>query len=387
MKKDVDKKDHFIHFIEKWFIIAIVLFVVIQVGCGLIIKATVPKEYQETMEKHDENYLGHWYDGTFFINMTVDENYESKEKYQEMLDAYHSNPRQDVYFYAGGVCSIAAVVFIGISIYNDRKKKLLVGKAPVIVSLAGLSYLLYSLFEQADFHVLVHTEAAYAKGFLSTSIWYPSVHNIFIIPGLLILMGLVFRQIQRKDLKQDTKNNEKIIKVVIGLILAIGFGFILWRLGERTYELVMLLLGNEINIKLPFYYYMMELPYSYATSGAAYLKLVVLRFIKDLPVFIASIISIIMFVKILLSYTKNKIVSKENNKRYMIIFISLIISSIILNVLGIFEVKLLNAEFLYQYKEAVYTIAIRSLSEPILYGFFIYLFKYYIESTYKNKTK
>ena len=385
MKKEIDKKDHFIHFIEKWFIIGLILFVVIQVGGKIIINATIPKEFQESYEKHDENYLGHWYDGTFFINMTVDENYESREKYQEMLDDYHSNIRQEIYLYAGSACTIAAVVFIGISIYNDRKKKLLVGKAPIFVSLAGLFYLFYALFEQADLHVMVHTEAAYAKGFLNTAIWYPAIHNIFIIPGLLILMGLVFRQIQRKNAKENTKNNEKLIKVVIGFILAIGFGFILWRLGERVYELVMLLLGNEINIKLPFYYYMMELPYSFAQSGASYLKLVVLRFFKDLPVFIASIISIIMFVKILLSYTKNKIVSKENKKRYMIIFISLAISSIILNVVGLLEVNLFNNEFLYQYKEATYTIAIRSLSEPIMYAFFIYIFKYYIESNFNKK--
>ncbi len=387
MKKEIDKKDHFIHFIEKWFIIGLILFIAVQVVGGMIINATVPKEYRESKEKHDENYLGHWYDGTFFINMTVDENYESREKYQEMLDDYHSNIRQEIYLYAGSACTIAAVVFIGISIYNDRKRKLLAGRAPIFVSLAGLFYLLYALFEQADLHVMVHTEAAYAKGFLNTAIWYPAIHNILIIPGLLILMGLVFRQIQRKDLKQDTKNNEKLIKVVITFILAIGFGFILWRLGGRVYELVMILMGNDINIKLPFYYYLMELPREFAISSGSYLKLVVLRFFKDLPTFIASILSIIMFVKILISYTKNKIVSKENNKKYMIIFISLGVASLILNVVGLFEVNLLNSEFLYQYKEAVYTIAIRSLSEPLMYAFFMYLFKYYIESTYKKKTK
>ncbi len=379
-----DNKDHFIHFLEKWFIIGIILFIIIQISGGTIIKATMPKEQRESYENYTDNYIGHWYDGTFFINMTVDENYESQEKYQEMLDDFHSNPRHKIYLYAGSTCSIVAIVFIGISVYNDRKKKLLVGKAPVCVSLAGLFYLLYELFEQFDLHIMVHTEAAYAKGFLSTAIWYPMVHNIFILPGLLIIMGLVFRQIQRKKIKESTKNNEKIIKAVAGLIIAIGFSFIAYRFGERVYEIVMLAIGKDINIKLPFYYYLMELPKEFAISSGSYLKLVVLRFFKDLPVFIASSLSIIMFVKILLSYTKNKIISKENNKKYMIIFIALGVSSIILNVVGLFEVSILNNEFLYQYKEATYTIAIRSLSEPLMYAFFIYLFKYYIESAYKN---
>ena len=382
--KDKEKKEHFIHFIEKWIIIGLVLFILVQVSARIIIDATIPKEYQKAHEEYTENYLGHWYDGTFFINMTVDENYESKEKYQEMLNNYHSNIRKDIYLYAGSACTIAAIVFIGVSIYNDRKKKLLVGKAPIFVSLAGLFWLLYSFFEQADIHIMVHTEAAYAKGFLNTAIWYPMIHNLLIIPGLLIIMGLVFRQIQRKKLKLDTSNNEKIIKTVIGFILVLGFSFILWRFGERVYELVMLIMGNDINIKIPFYYYLMELPREFAISSGSYLKLVVLRFFKDLPTFIASSLSIIMFVKILISYTKNKIVSKENNKRYMVIFISLAIASVILNVVGLFEVNLLNNEFLHQYKDAVYTIAIRSLSEPLMFALFIYCFKYYIESNSKK---
>ena len=378
-----DNKDHFIHFIEKWFIIGIVLFIIVQITAGIIIKSTFPEEQKESYERYQDNYIGHWYDGTFFITMTVDDNYETQEKYKEMLNDYHSNIRQDIYLYAGTVCSIVSIVFIGISIYNERKKKLLVGRAPSFVILAGIFYLLYELFEQADLHLLVHTEATYAKGFLSTATWYPMVHNIFIIPGLLILMGLLFRQVQKTKLKESTKNNERIIRIIIGLIIAIGFSFILYRLGERVYELVMLLMGKSINIKLPFYYYLMELPKEFAISSDSYLKLVVLRFFKDLPVFIASALSIIMFVKIILSYIKNKIVSKENKNRYMIIFISLAISSIILNVVGLFEVNLLQNEFLYQYKGATYTIAIRSLSEPLMYVFFIYLFKYYIESTTK----
>ena len=383
--KDMDKKDHFIHFIEKWFIIGIILFVIVQLTAGIYIRATVPKEALEVYDKYQDNYIGHWYDGTFFIEMNVDDNYGSQEKYLEMNNTYQNNIHQKIYYYAGTICTIVSIIFIGISINNDRKKKLLSGNAPIYVTLAGVFYLLYALFEQADLFLLVKTEASYAKGFLSTATWYPAIHNIFIIPGLLILMGLVFRQIQRKDNKESTKNNETIIKVIIGLILAIGLSFILSRLGIRIYELVANIMGNNVNIKLPFYYYLLELPKEFAISSNSYLKLIILRFFKDLPSFIASIISIIMFIKILLSYSNNKIVTEENKKRYMTIFISLAIASLILNIVGLFEVRLLNNEFLYQYKDATYTIALRALSEPLLYAFMIYLFKYYIESTYKRR--
>ena len=129
---------------------------------------------------------------------------------------------------------------------------------------------------------------------------------------------------------------------------------------------------------------MFNLPRSLASTESAYIKLVVLRFIKDLPIFISSFISIILFVNIVLSSIKGKIISKDNNKRYKIIFILLIISSLIFNILGLVEVSILNESFLYPYSEATYTVAIRSLSEPLLYAFFIYLFKYYIESNIKQ---
>jgi hypothetical protein len=89
-----------------------------------------------------------------------------------------------------------------------------------------------------------------------------------------------------------------------------------------------------------------------------------------------------------MSSIEGKIVSKENNKRYKIILIMFIVASLIFNILGIFEVKLFNNEFLYQYENATYTIAVRSLTEPLLYVFFLYLFKHYIEIGYlKNKSK
>ena len=141
----------------------------------------------------------------------------------------------------------------------------------------------------------------------------------------------------------------------------------------------MTITNNKYSIRLPFYYYMFDLPRDFAINNSSYIKLVALRLIKDLPVFIASIISIIMFVKIIKSSINGRVISKENNKRYKTISISLLISSIIFNLLGLLEVKLYNSSFLYQYKEATYTIAIRSLSEPLLYAFFIYIFKHYIE--------
>ena len=385
MKDNIEKKNNFIHFIEKWFIIGCILFIIVQIGCGIIIHMTIPKENQSSLEEYDKDYIGHWYNGTFFINMTVKENFDSYEKYEEMKKEFRADTTSNICSISGGLSLITSGVFLFIAAYREHKNKLLEGKTPLFIILVGLFLLLGKFIEEIDLFIDVSYYSKYASGFLSTVKYYPQFHYIFILPGLLIALGLVLRQKQRKDLKLSTKNNELIIKILSMSILAIGLSFILYRFGIRLYELIMNLANNNINIRLPFYYFIFDLPKSFASTDASYLKIVVLRFIKDLPVFISSIITIILFVKILLSSIKENIVSKENKKRYKIIFISLVISSLFFNILGIFEVMIYNKEFLYQYKEAVYTIAVRSLTDPLFYGFFIYLFKHYIDLAYTKK--
>ena len=388
MKKSIEEKNKTIHFIEKWFIIGIILFIVIQLGGGIIIHMTVPKEYQESIEKHDNDYIGHWYNGTFFINMTVHENFESQEKYDKMKEEYRNDTVSNICEVAGGVSILAALAFIGIAAFKEKKMKLLEGHTPLFIILGGVFLLLHKIIEEIDLFIDVSYYKKYSTGFLSTASYYPQFHFIFILAISLIALGLVLRQKQRKDLKLSTKNNETIIKVISTITLVGGLSFILYRFGVRIYELIMVLNNSNFSIRIPFYYYMLELPRYFASTNDSYIKLVILRLIKDLPTFIASVITLILFVKIFLSSIKGKIISDENKKRYKIILISLIIASLFLNIVGIFEVKLYNAEFLYQYKEATYTIAVRSLTEPLFFGFFIYLFKHYVDLAYlTNKSR
>ena len=384
MKKDIEKKNKFIHFLEKWVVIGVILFLIIQIGGHIVLEKMYPEYYQSSKENFSEEYMGHWYSGTFFITMTVSDNFHNMKEYKEMNQKMNEDGLKSFFYMAGIATSLTAILFIIIAAIRERKKKLTEGNTPLIIILAGISFLLYKLFEEADLFIETQYFHKYAKGFLKTVSYYPQVY-LFIIPGLLIALGLVYRQIQKKKDKQDTQWNEIFIKGLVGLIITVGASFILIRFSLRLYELINL---NSVTIKLPFYYYIFDLPRSFASSEASYIKLIILRFIKDLPMFICSIISIIMFVKILLSATNNKIASEENNKRYKIIFISLLIASLIFNILGLFEVHLLNAEFLNRYKDATYTIALRSLTEPLLYGFFIYIFKHYTElvSNYKNKS-
>ena len=383
MKKDIEKKNKFIHFLEKWIIIGIILFLIIQIGGSFVLEKIYPDYYQSTKEDYgSEDYIGHWYCGTFFITMNVSDNFLFHEKYDEMNKLYKEDKLSEICFICGGAFIFTSIIFLIIATSREHKKKLLEDNTPLIVILSGVSLLFFRIFEELDLLIETKYYSKYSMGFLSTVRYYPQIHYIFIIPGLLIALGLVFRQMKKKKEKETTEWNEILIKAFVSLIFIIGGSFILIRFSLRLYELIMV---NNITIKLPFYYFIFDLPREFAISSTSYTKLVVLRFIKDLPVFISSVISIYFFSKILLSSIKGQIVSEENNKRYKIIFISLLIASLIFNLLGIYEVHIFNNEFTHQYQTATYTIALRSLTEPLLYGFFIYLFKHYTElvSSYK----
>ena len=386
MDKDLEKKNKRVTFIAKWLLIGVILFFVVQFTALGIINIFIPEGQRVTEkqnEEYRENYIGHWYDGTYFINMTVKENFESQEKYNQMKTDIKKDVVDNIALYGGGLCIITVVALFVIVIYRDRKKKLLTGNTPILIICTGLIYLLEKVFESIDLSIEASYYANYSKGFLETTTYYPQVYYICVLPVLLIALGLVYRQKQRKDLKLDTEDNEKNIKVLSSLILIVGLTFILYRFGVRVYELF-----SGDGIRIPYYYYIFDLPKYFASTPDAYTKLVVLRFFKDLPTFIASAISVVLFSKILKTSIKGKLLSKENDKRYKIIFISLIVASLVLNIVGIFEVKLFNAEFLYQYKEATYTLAVRSLSEPILFVLFLYAFKHYTKIGYiLNKSK
>ena len=378
-----DKHKHFVHFLEKWVIIFIILFVVIQIGGGIIIHIITPEDEKSSLEEYDKEYMGHWYDGTFFIEMTVKENFNNYEEYELMNKELNKDSIKEFCYISGTIFSIIGIILLLFSAYKERKKELLKGNTPIIIGLSGICLLMYKIFEEIDLYREIIYFRKYSKGFLATCNYYFQIH-LFIIPLLLILLGLLFRQKQMKIRKKSTTNNEKIIKVVSLMFLSLGIGFILYRFGIRMYELFMVIMNKNINIKIPYYYIMLELPNSYSNSSY-YLKLTIIRFIKDLPIFISSIICIVLFFKIIMSSLDVKTVSKENNNRYKIIFILLIISSLIFNVLGLYEVKLFHDGFVYPFNEATYTIALRSLTDPLLYGFFIYLFKYYTELVYKDK--
>ena len=106
------EKEQFIHFIEKWFIIFIVLFIIIQLTALTVIDMFIPKDQKIRNEEYSEEYMGHWYNGTFFIEMTASNNYESIEDYKQEKKDYNNNIISKICMVSGTTSAFIGVILL-----------------------------------------------------------------------------------------------------------------------------------------------------------------------------------------------------------------------------------------------------------------------------------
>lgn len=378
-----DSKIDFMHFIIKLIIIGIILFTVIQLTAGYIIGIIYP-DLAENASDYLTDSMGHSYCGTFFITMLISKSFKSIAAYNTFMDKTIIPSPYNYILQGISIINIIIILILIYKIFKSAKNKELYKKnTPTFIIILGVLYLINNIIAELSYLEIKYLKE-YATGFYATTSYYPQIYHIFAIPVIIISAGLIFKHYELNLTKDNTKKIDTFIKVLNILIISISSIFITYRLGIRTYELISTILNKHISIRLPFYGYMMDLPYEYALNQSGYLKLVILRYIKDLPSFIASFISVILFSKILLSCIHNHINTKENIKRINISLICLLIASIVLNVLGLYEINILHQYFTEPYKSAVYTIAIRSFCEPLLYGLILYLFKVFIKTLPKE---
>ena len=91
MEEKINKNEKIIKIIAKWFLIAVVLFFIIQLCGGIVIKVVTDSDNKGSFDKFQSDYIGHWYNGTFFINMMVSENFETKETYKNYVKEKEQN--------------------------------------------------------------------------------------------------------------------------------------------------------------------------------------------------------------------------------------------------------------------------------------------------------
>ena len=155
----------------------------------------------------------------------------------------------------------------------------------------------------------------------------------------------------------------------------------------RIYELIKTLTDSSYSVKLPFTLMeqftdskFIELPREMAKSTAAYNSAVTYRFVKDLPMFVICTIAVWYFVRVMMNISRNELNTRRNRRMLNVAMILLLAASLWFNLMGIPELGLFNNGFTNVYGEVVYTIALRSLTEPALYAMVIWFFKTYLQA-------
>lgn len=363
---------HLTYFTVKMLVIGAVIFIAVQ----LIASMFMTDDFSDSESEDSGVFFQHNYCGTFFIEQNLENSYISKEAALEVADGENSSLAEDMIVSAA---MIVMLVCIFLALRNGDKKVIFSRRTSRLFLIAGMVYALGNIWVEYKAYAAVGHYKDHYIGILSTQKYYCQLYNVLAIPVIIFCCGLLLRQHERKLYGQSTKGNSTALRAAAIVTLAAACGFILYRFGVRSYELIMILSGKEISVRLPFYSLLLELPYELAKTESDYTNLIVFRFLKDLPVFAASAVTVILFSKVLFSAAKGEINTVRNRKRIIVSIIALVISSLLFNVLGLFEVNLLNNGFTGIYGEVTYTIGLRSLCEPMLYAIVLWFFSVYIQ--------
>lgn len=365
---------HLTYFIVKMLAIGTVVFVAAQ----LIFLALIDGNMEQ--DEYRSEFLTHNYCGTFFITQTVENTYGSEEAAAQAMIA-RANVQNSIL----SVITILETLLIAVmavclflALRCGDKKVIFARRSSRYFIIAGTAFALMNILSEYAVYSGENALRSFYTGIFADSRYYCQLYNVLAVPFIIFSCGLVLRQHERTLHDQSPKGNETALKAAaVGLLIAAG-GFILCRFGIRAYELIMILAGREISVRLPFYNISLELPYELAKTHADYTKLIAFRFVKDLPVFAASALTVILFSKVLFSAAKGGINTAANRKRITVSIIALVVSSLLFNVLGLFEINILNNGFTGIYGKVVYTVGIRSFCEPIIYALVLWFFSVYI---------
>lgn len=368
----IHKYLHLSYFIVKMLVIGLVLFMAAQLAAVVFLV-----DDDNDPDGYADEFLGHCYCGTFFVTQTVENTYGSAEA-AEQAKARNNTDAGSAEMVIEVILTAVTLICLFLALRCGDKKVIFAHRGSRFFIIAGISYALMNILSEYVLYSSENDLRNYYVGIFADLRYYCQLYNVLAIPFIIFCCGSVLRQHERILHGQSIRGNSITLKATAIGLLIVAFGFMLYRFGVRVYELIMILAGKEISVRLPFYYLFLELPYELAKTSEDHTKLIVFRFVKDLPVFAASAFTVLALSKVLFSAANGKINTAKNRKRIIISIVALIISSLLFNVLGVFEVRLLNSGFTGIYGDVVYTVGIRSFCEPMLYALALWIFLVYI---------
>lgn len=377
----LQKRLHLTYFTVKCILIGFIFFIAFQSVASLMLQDDI------TLETKGTRFISHSYCGTFFIELNMENSFVSEEAAINWIQTPGISSIKDIIMNS---ISIITFICILLALRNGDKKALFSRnffKTSRLFITAGIAWMLGNTFMEifGFINIKSHDTSSFI-GILANQKYYCQIYNVLAMPFIILCCGLLLRQHERSLKNKSTKRNEVILKALAIISLIAALGFIFFRFGVRLYELITILSGKEISVRLPFHDMFLELPFDLAKSPESYTKLIIFRIIKDLPVFIASTVTSFLFFKLLVDSAKGKINTSVNKKRISVSIIVLIVSSLLFNIFGLFEVEMLNNNFTGIYGAVTYTIGLRSYCEPILYAMLLWFFGVYMQCIPENNT-
>ena len=387
----------------------------------------------------DSPFLKHQYCGTFYVEINKDNSFASQEAYEAYLQKLNEEPvrtaaeivpvvialaaaaavlimlltkklpkflskRAAFIFILYGAClvfipdllsagSVLPYIILILALRSGDKKRIFKDKASDYFFFAGIIWLAANIFTEIKAIHGLSSEEEGMSGVFSHSVYYCQLYDIFVIPLVILCAGLMLRRYELDLNGGDTARNSSILKAAGYALLAGTGAFLLYRLPVRIYELAKVMSGSVYTVKLPFtvldtiYNKLIDLPPELASSPQVYKNAVLYRFVKDLPVFILSAAAVYFFAKVLFAMAKGELNTSRNRKYLNTSMIILAAASLWFNLMGIPELDIFNEGFTGIYGEVVFTMALRSKTEPMLYALVLWFFKTYLQVIPESNTK
>ncbi|MCR5215981.1 MAG: hypothetical protein K6C69_03520 [Lachnospiraceae bacterium] len=379
------QKIHTVSFTFLALIVGVVLFFMCQFLFVMFVvddedRAAILGSNETVSKVTPDSTLGHDYCGTFYIWITVGNNYGSVENYEAA-----NNAGRAVKGIADNIVrTFSPILFLICMIIAFRqadKRLFFAHNGWRFLMAAGIAVLIQNIWSVIMRILFINAEQPFVTGIFENRRYYCQVYHLFGIPALIIMTALITRQHTLNLQKKDTSANSKALKGLSVLMGTVAAAFILVRLIIRVYEIINYKTHDAM---IPFYSDLLTLPRELADSSEMYRELLVFRLLKDMPVFISSAVTVFMLIKIMLSSARNKINTPQNMKRFHIGMLLLFISSLIFNILGIHEVNVLNEHFDGIYGSVVYTIGLRALCDPVLYVVILWFVKTFVSISGNN---
>lgn len=375
LPEKVRKKIHTVSFTFTALLVGAALFWISQLIFGIAIGFNDERKEESGKSVTMETDIGHDYCGTFFIWQTVGSNYKSVEDYKAAGEETKLTIGTPLGI-ANNLTATAAPVTLFLCMFLAFRKadrgRFFTGNGWRLLMTAGVVYLLKNLRSMAMNIRRLSIEHEHNAGVFAGSRYYCQAYHCLGIPALIILTALVMRQHTLKVRGGGTEGNSRLLEAATLLFGAGAGAFILLRFGTRVYEI---LCYQTRDAALPFYYEMLPFPRELAESPETYRDLLLFRLLKDLPVFTASALTVILLMKILFSSARGEINTPSNLKRFNISMTALAVSSLCFNLLGLIEVDMINGHFSGIYGKVTYTLGIRALCEPMLYVLILWFVK------------